>query len=181
METAAHSSTLAWGVPQTEELGRLQSIGLQRVRDNWSDLARMHPRHWDFWRLHKWSYCATIREPWPPGFKTNNFWQLTPEAWESSAEWVCPSVPGGWPWQWEPSLEQKGTSGEEYSFFCSLDENHVPTSWGKKKQNKHYCFSDYSDLLYIQPTLNTHIKNHIILQWHSRIIQSIFLLSALKI
>ena len=136
METAAHSSTLAWGVPQTEELGRLQSIGLQRVRDNWSDLARMHPRHWDFWRLHKWSYCATIREPWPPGFKTNNFWQLTPEAWESSAEWVCPSVPGGWPWQWEPSLEQKGTSGEEYSFFCNLDENHVPTSWGKKKQNK---------------------------------------------
>ena len=129
---AAHSSTLAWGVPQTEELGRPQAIGLQRVGDDWSDLARMHPRHWDFWRLHKWSYCATIEEPWPPGFKMNNFWQLTPEAWESSAEWVCPSVPGGWPWQWEPSLEQKGTSGEEYSFFCNLDENHVPTSWEKK-------------------------------------------------
>ena len=42
---------------------------------------------------------------------------------------------------------------------------------GKKK---HYCFLDYSDLLYIKHTLNTHIKNHIILQWNSRIIQSIF-------
>ena len=34
----------------------------------------------------------------------------------------------------------------------------------KKNKTKHYCFSDYSDLLYIQHTLNTHIKNHIILQ-----------------
>ena len=31
-EMAAHSSTLAWKIPWTEEPGRLQSIGLQRVR-----------------------------------------------------------------------------------------------------------------------------------------------------
>ena len=29
---ATHSSILDWRVPQTEEPGRLQSIGLQRVR-----------------------------------------------------------------------------------------------------------------------------------------------------
>ena len=29
---ATHSSTLAWGIPWTEEPGRLQSMGLQRVR-----------------------------------------------------------------------------------------------------------------------------------------------------
>ena len=29
--TATHSSFLAWKIPQTEEPGRLQSIGLQRV------------------------------------------------------------------------------------------------------------------------------------------------------
>ena len=29
---ATHSSILAWRIPWTEELGRLQSIGLQRVR-----------------------------------------------------------------------------------------------------------------------------------------------------
>ena len=30
-ETAAHSNTLAWRVPWTEEPGRLQSMGSQRV------------------------------------------------------------------------------------------------------------------------------------------------------
>ena len=29
---ATHSSILAWRIPWTEELGRLQSTGLQRVR-----------------------------------------------------------------------------------------------------------------------------------------------------
>ena len=29
---AIHSSTLAWKIPWTEECGRLQSVGLQRVR-----------------------------------------------------------------------------------------------------------------------------------------------------
>ena len=31
---ATHSSTLAWEIPWTEEPGRLQSMGLQRVRHN---------------------------------------------------------------------------------------------------------------------------------------------------
>ena len=33
-EMATHSSILAWRIPWTEEPGRLQSIGLQRVRDD---------------------------------------------------------------------------------------------------------------------------------------------------
>ena len=37
---ATHSSILAWRIPWTEEPGRLQSIGSQRVRHNWSDLAK---------------------------------------------------------------------------------------------------------------------------------------------
>ena len=40
---ATHSTILAWKTPWTEELGRLQSIGLHRVR---SDLAIEHS-----WRL----------------------------------------------------------------------------------------------------------------------------------
>ena len=31
---ATHSSILAWRIPWTEELGRLQSMGLQRVGDD---------------------------------------------------------------------------------------------------------------------------------------------------
>ena len=33
-EMATHSSTLGWKIPWTEERGRLQSMGLQRVRHN---------------------------------------------------------------------------------------------------------------------------------------------------
>ena len=35
-EMATHSSTLAWKIPWTEEPGRLQSMGSQRVRDDWA-------------------------------------------------------------------------------------------------------------------------------------------------
>ena len=33
-EMAIHCSALAWEIPRTEEPGRLQSMGLQRVRHN---------------------------------------------------------------------------------------------------------------------------------------------------
>ena len=35
-EMAPHSSTLAWKIPRTEEPGRLQSMGSQRVRHDWA-------------------------------------------------------------------------------------------------------------------------------------------------
>ena len=62
-------STLAWRIPWTEEPGRLQSMGSQRVRHNWSDWAHIHcccqvtsvvsnsvrPRRWQPTRLpHPW-------------------------------------------------------------------------------------------------------------------------------
>ena len=34
-EMATHSSVLAWKIPWTEEPGGLQSMGLQRVRQDW--------------------------------------------------------------------------------------------------------------------------------------------------
>ena len=34
-----HSSIFAWKIPWTEEPGRLQSVELQRVGYDWSDLA----------------------------------------------------------------------------------------------------------------------------------------------
>ena len=41
-EMATHSNIFAWRIPWTEEPSRLQSMGLQRVRHQWSDLAHMH-------------------------------------------------------------------------------------------------------------------------------------------
>ena len=40
-DTATHSSTLAWRILWTEEPGEIQSIGLQRVGHDWSNLAHM--------------------------------------------------------------------------------------------------------------------------------------------
>ena len=40
---ASHSSILACSIPWTEEPGGLQSMGLQRVRGDWNDLACTHP------------------------------------------------------------------------------------------------------------------------------------------
>ena len=36
---APYSSILAWKIPWTEDLGKLRSIGSQRVRHDWSNLA----------------------------------------------------------------------------------------------------------------------------------------------
>ena len=35
-EMTTHSSSLAWRIPWIEEPGRLQSIGLQRIRNDWA-------------------------------------------------------------------------------------------------------------------------------------------------
>ena len=37
-EMATHSSTLAWKIPWTEECGKLQSMGSQRVEPDWTTL-----------------------------------------------------------------------------------------------------------------------------------------------
>ena len=45
---ATHSSILAWKIPWTEEPGRLQSVGLRRVRRDRGDAAcmRSHIQLW---------------------------------------------------------------------------------------------------------------------------------------
>jgi len=48
---ATHSSILAWRIPGTGKAGRLQSVGLQRVGNDWSDVA--HTQH----ARPKWHYC----------------------------------------------------------------------------------------------------------------------------
>ena len=44
---APYSSTLAWKIPWTEELGRLQSMGSRRVRHDWvTSLSLFTLMHW---------------------------------------------------------------------------------------------------------------------------------------
>ena len=43
---ATHSSILTWRIPWTEEPDRLQSIGAQRVRHDWSDFMHAYISRW---------------------------------------------------------------------------------------------------------------------------------------
>ena len=43
-EMATHSSILAWRIPRTEERGRLQSMGSQRVGHDWVTEQQQQPR-----------------------------------------------------------------------------------------------------------------------------------------
>ena len=45
---ATHSSILAWKIPHTEQPGGLQSMGLQRVTQNWVAEHNMFYSNWFF-------------------------------------------------------------------------------------------------------------------------------------
>ena len=53
-----HASILAWRIPWIEEAGRLQSLGSQRVRHDWSDLAHLQYSP----LLHAWVLSWEIRQ-----------------------------------------------------------------------------------------------------------------------
>ena len=59
---ATRSNTLAWRIPRTEESGRLQSIGLHRVRHDWSSYIAA-------------AAATYILEIYPSIFKCDRNWQ----------------------------------------------------------------------------------------------------------
>ena len=66
---ATNSSILAWKIPWTEEPGGLQSIGSQRVRHDWIDLAHMQAVFLWAWETSDQirsvtQSCPTLCDPW---------------------------------------------------------------------------------------------------------------------
>ena len=57
-EMATHSSIPAWKIPWMEEAGRLQSMGLQRVRHNWAT-SHTHT-HYIRYTIKKYIYILDI-------------------------------------------------------------------------------------------------------------------------
>ena len=55
---ATHSSILAWSIPWTEESIRLQSMGSQRGRYDWSDLAHTSPSQ--TWKLFAYDLVLSL-------------------------------------------------------------------------------------------------------------------------
>ena len=94
---ATYSSIFAWEIPWTEEPGWLQSMGSQRVRHNWSNLARtctqLHIMYFIFmslvayifgfpwWFSGKEFACQCRRwqfDPWVRKIPWRRKWQPTP-------------------------------------------------------------------------------------------------------
>ena len=58
---ATCSSILAWRIPWTEDPGRLQSIGSQRVEHHWSDLAHStHTSRGEWWPNERVTYISSL-------------------------------------------------------------------------------------------------------------------------
>ena len=88
---ATHSSILAWRIPWTEELGRLQSIWLQRLGHDRSDLAHRHTFKIRF-------KYPNLEIPFLLCFLLLFFSQLFVRPPQTTILPFCISFPWGWSW-----------------------------------------------------------------------------------
>ena len=97
---ATHSSILAWRIPWTEEPGRLQSMGLQRVRHDWetnSNEEKAELRytqvlsHFSRVRLFTNLWTVTYQAPLSIGLSRQKSWSGLP--------WPPPGE-SSWPRDW---------------------------------------------------------------------------------
>ena len=76
-----HSSNLAWRIPWTEEPGRLQSMGLQRVRHDRATITQLLKEELPGWLSGKESACQCRRRafyPWVGKIAWRRQWQPIP-------------------------------------------------------------------------------------------------------
>ena len=64
---ATHSSVLAWRIPWTEEPGRIQFIGYQRVGHDWVTFSSSHVWMWELdykenWAPKNWCFWTVVLE-----------------------------------------------------------------------------------------------------------------------
>ena len=137
-EMAARFSILAWRIPWTEEPGRLQSIGLQRVRHYWSSLA--------FLCLHKIENTADsdyvrVWEPlfWSRPSRTNSpkrcpfhYRGLEFKSRKSRNTWGDRQI---WPWntEWSRAKTNRILPREH----TGHSEHHLPTTPEKTTHGHH--------------------------------------------
>ena len=135
-EMATHSSTLAWKIPWTEEPGRLQSIGSQRVvHDCATSLHMIHVQMWELdhkegWVLKNWCLWTvvlekTLESPLDSNeikrvnLKRNQLWIFTGRAdAQAEAPILGPLDAKSWLigrklWCWKNWRQEKGTTKDE--------------------------------------------------------------------
>ena len=100
MAMAPHSSTLAWKIPWTEELGRLESVGSLRVGHDWvTSLSLFTFMHW----RRKWQSTPVFL---PGGSQGRGAWWAAvygvTQSW-TRLKWLSSNSSNGWmasPTQW---------------------------------------------------------------------------------
>ena len=86
-EMVTHSSILAWRIPWTEEPGRLQSTGSQRVRHDWATSLHFtsHGKELEFIKVHSEIWIKKYFGPlWPFSFR---------KIWSKPIEQYCQCKP----------------------------------------------------------------------------------------
>ena len=84
---ATHACVLAWRIPWTEEPGDLQSMRLQRVGHNWSDLACIHAIfHWCSYHILLIHSSINGHLCWEAWFLIQmllkNYWKIKATQWQ---------------------------------------------------------------------------------------------------
>ena len=84
-EMATHSSVLAWRIPRTQEPGRPQSMGSQRVRHDWATITHSEDSAGASLVAQWWRICLQCRrhmrccfDPWLGKIPCRSTWQSTP-------------------------------------------------------------------------------------------------------
>ena len=103
---AAHSSTFAWKIPWTEEPGRLQSVGLQRVGHGW--------KTWTSLVAQTVKRLSTMQETWVPSLGREDPLEKEMAIYSSTIAWKIP-------WTEEPGrLQSMGSQRVRHDWATSL-------------------------------------------------------------
>ena len=127
---ATHSSILAWRVLWTEESGGLQSVGLQRVGHNWSDLARMHTHSLVAQMVKS---LSSMQETWLRSLSQEDPLEKGMATHSSILSWRIPWTEK--PGRLEPiGLQRVGHNWSDLAYTHSTEVNSsriIPAFWGK--------------------------------------------------
>ena len=103
---AAHSSTFAWKIPWTEEPGRLQSVGLQRVGHDW--------KTWTSLVAQTVKRLSTMQETCVPSLGREDPLEKEMAIYSSTIAWKIP-------WTEEPGrLQSMGSQRVRHDWATSL-------------------------------------------------------------
>ena len=127
-EMATYSSILAWQIPWTEEPGGLQSMGSQRVGQDWRDLA--HTAH----------LVSLVNGPLSPHVTLDH--KVTHLSINSSLLRVTSKLSRKLVWQTEdnlsfPSLNEVGDNAKIWRINLQLQNTHPVSYQGPRESKKH--------------------------------------------